>query len=421
MSAVLENPIISEGYPIDGKLFEPPQQSRALEEPRYVVFLGSLIEPQTALDRPWTKFGGMELSNPCLRYVKNFIMKGRIVPILRDTYDLCTIEYWDKATGKDASYYERPLPQGYHPPLQDETGKVSAIRRMMGKMARPGEQMDTILNGSENIFGRQRRGVVQLPALTGQPYSPDATGLDPTILEINRTIFPKFPFMPVLLSEIERLLDDARIHSSLRTSIIDPMSQSLAQFTDYASATIEQTNYKMRESGGRSEAGYIWRYTDMDFLLAEQLGVTPLNVLRQPAQQSDSELQDMFKQWLAISLEEKQAIAASRVAIDGTAVPPAAPISQDGYPGQSGYSGFSGAVVASDTCGFVNIANKKCVLKTGHDGMHSDDIAPFHQAATETTTETPTLFICEACNQEFDTASGRSLHIRRWCKAGKTE
>jgi hypothetical protein len=33
------------------------------------------------------------------------------------------------------------------------------------------------------------------------------------------------------------------------------------------------------------------------------------------------------------------------------------------------------------TCGFVNIFDKVCVRNPGHAGPHSDDVAPFHQAA----------------------------------------
>jgi hypothetical protein len=359
MSAVLEREV-SPGIPQDGRKFEIPQQNRDNEKPRFVTILGTLIEPEMARDCPWMKFGGIQISNPCLRFVKNFVQKGRITPVLMDTYDWCTVDYWKKATGSDASYFERQIPAGYIPPL-NEFNRPSVVQPMMGKAALPGIQIDSIINGSANVFKRSRRGVVEHKSLQGQDYNPEPLGdgivADRAIWQIQKTIFPKYPFLPILFDETEQLLEDAKIHTYLR-AIIDDDLESLNQIRDYARATVEQTHYTMRESAQKSESGYIPRYTDMDFVLLEQLGMARQDINIRKATVSaaagDPELREMFKQFIQLQVEEKQAIADERAArVNGNTMA-AAPIAQapinegySGYPGQSGYSGFSGEVLES--------------------------------------------------------------------------
>jgi len=73
--------VISEGIPLDGattRIFEPPQVNQDNAKPRYLGFIGSFITPEAATARPWTRGGGFEIANPCLRYVKNFLRRGRI-------------------------------------------------------------------------------------------------------------------------------------------------------------------------------------------------------------------------------------------------------------------------------------------------------------------------------------------------------
>jgi hypothetical protein len=351
MSAVLQE--VSEGYPTEGRIFEPPTQSRDNETPRYVTILGSLIDRDTATERPWTAGGGIEIANPCLRYVKNFIRKGRITPVLKDTHDYCTVEMWEKSTGKDASYFERPLPPGYQPPT-NEYGHVTPVRRMMGKMALPGEQIEAIVNGSANVFKRSRRGVIEHKSLKGQEYNPQPLGngivADAEIWKIQTAIFPKWPFMPLLFDDTEQLLENAKVHTLLRP-IVDDDLESLYQIRDYARGTVEQTHYTMRETARTSEAGYIPRYTAMDFVLLDQLGMArqDMNIKREVAPENDPELRDMFKQFIQLSLEEKQALADARKAeslapeINEKTMMAGDP----GQPGTSGYSGFSGEVLAS--------------------------------------------------------------------------
>jgi len=315
MSAVME---VSDGYPVDGRPFEPPAINRNNEQPRYITFVGSVIEASVALDRPWTRGGGIEIGNPCLRYTKHYVRKGRITPVLKDVHDWVTQDYWEKATGRDASYFPRQVPAGYVSPA-DDSGRPSPIRAMYGKVAVPGEQMDSILNGSANVLDRTRRGVVELTELLGHEYNPQELGngivTDPTIWQIQRAIFPDYPLVlkdgrpTVLLDDIEEVLLDAQRHTAIR-SIVDKYLTSLNQFRDYAKGSVDQTHYRMRESAVKSDAGYIWKYTELDFVLMEQLGVQRQDrEIRNAATrvESDPELRDMFKQFIALQVEEKQA------------------------------------------------------------------------------------------------------------------
>lgn len=373
MSAVLE---VSAGYPVDGRPFEPPQINRDNEQPRYITFVGSVIEPTVALERPWTKGGGMELGNPCLRYVKHFIRKARITPVLKDVHDWVTADYWEKATGRDASYFPRPIPPGYIAPA-NESGVPSPIRPMYGKVAVPGQQMDSILNGSANVLDRTRRGVVELTELAGHAYNPQQLDggivTDPTIWQIQRAIFPDYPLIlkdgqpTVLLDDIEALLIDAQQHSSLR-SIIDKYLTSLSQFRDYAKGSVDQTHYRMRESAAKSEAGYIWKYTELDFVLMEQLGVNRQD--REIRQQQTNvpqlgELTSLIQQFVQATLEEKQMIAEQR--------------------------------------------------KAGLDVNASVATPQVLNESTMAAAAIPETYICEHCNEEVK-IKGKGFHIGRHCK-----
>jgi spermidine/putrescine-binding protein len=333
VSQVLEREV-SEGYPVDGAPFEIPQKSRDNEAPRFVTVLGSTVEPETAIERAHTKWGGIEVSNPCLNVVKNFIRKGRLTPVLVDKYAWMNVEMWQKSTGSDASYFDRPIPAGYQAPM-NEFGRPSLIPPMKAKLAYPGDQIHSIINGSANIFKRTRRGVVELKSLAGMTYNPirleNGVVTDPELWRIQTAIFPKYPTLPILLDEIEELLEDAKVHTSLRATV-DEMLQSLTQFRDYATGTVEQTEYTMREIGGKSEAGYIPRYTGLDFVLIEQLGRKRQDreIRKETADQPD--LKAAMAQLIALQIEEKQANIERIKGLEGSSVSKdtmaAAPIEQ---------------------------------------------------------------------------------------------
>ncbi len=307
---------ISEGLPLsaDKRVFSPPPANQQDEAPRYLCFLGSLIDAQIARERPWTRGGGIEITNPCLRVVQHFIRKGRITPLLMDTHDYLRHDFVKKHMDTEPTqfgYFRRVIPPGYTPPT-NEIGAPSAVGDYVGKVAYPGQQMDSILTGPENIFENQRRGILELTTLRGQPYKPqsfdDGTFIDPAIREIQQAIFPRYPLLPTLLDEIDQQLEDAKQHTLLR-DIVDVMIESLGQFRDYANTTIQNTHAKMREIAAQT-SGYIPRYTAMDLVLLEQLGLARRDreiakSVASPA--GDSELRQIFTEFLKSQMVEREA------------------------------------------------------------------------------------------------------------------
>jgi hypothetical protein len=323
MSAVLEREV-SQGFPADGKMFEPPEVNRDNEQPRYMVVIGSMVAPETIQSRPWTKGGGIEVSNPCLRVVKNFLRKGRITPLLKDTHDFLPFDLVRKTTEINplqAGYFGQPIPKGYTPPALPPAngqfqpgfgnlaiGGPSPYGNMVGKLALPGEQVNAILIGTENMAQNNvPRGIRELKSLRGRDYRPqsfpDGSYVDPAIREMQLAIFPTYPVLPVLLDEIEQILNNAP--TSLR-EIVDEMHESLIEFRSYAETTIQAVHNNMKESAGRR--GYVWRYTAMDLVLLEQLGMDRQDrQIRAQAQSGDAEFKDMFKQFLESQAEERKA------------------------------------------------------------------------------------------------------------------
>lgn len=418
---------ISAGFAPDGRIFEPPQQNLDNRRPRYVTFLGSLVDSDIIRSRPWTKGGGIEITNPCLRYVKNFLRKGRITPVLMDKHDYQNYDVVKKALDVDplsAGYFGQSVPQGYTPPMLPpasglhhhtfggvlNVGGPSPFGSMVAKAAFPGEQIHSIIRGDENVTNTNiLRGVVELKTLLGHEYRPEQIGdayVDPTIWDMQRTIFPDYPNLPVLLDDIERILDAATVHTLLRP-VTDEMMESLIQFRDYASATIQQVHRSMQESGG-GDNKYFYRYTAMDLVLLEQLGMDRRDrEIRQAAQSGNGDVAELLRRqsevqtaWMQAQIEEKQALTElhkRQAAMIDQSTMAASPITEainetegySGYGGQSGYSGFSGEVIAADAV--------------------AAEVVP-----------DPEVFACDACGQEFDTPQGKSMHVTRWCK-GKEE
>jgi hypothetical protein len=307
----------------DRRVFAPPPASEQDEAPRYLCFLGSLIEPQTAIERPWTKGGGIEITNPCLRVVQHFIRKGRITPVLMDTHDFLRHDFVKKHMDTEPTqfgYFRRVIPPGYVAPT-NEIGAPSAVGDYVGKVTYPGQQMESILLGPENVYENQRRGVLEFKDLKGQPYRPEQLDggvyTDRTLWEIQRTIFPRYPLLPILLDEIDILLDAAEQHTMIR-SVTDTFRESLDQFRAYASSTVQNSHAKMREIAAKT-SGYIPRYTAMDLVLLEQLGLARQDreIARSAAAPStDSELRQVFTEFLKSQTVEKQVVEAQSVPPD---------------------------------------------------------------------------------------------------------
>jgi hypothetical protein len=423
---------ISQGFAPDGRIFEPPKTNQELEQPRYLAFLGSLIDAEIARSRWWTKAGGIEIQNPCLRYVKNFLRKGRITPLLKDTHDFLPYSYVEKMVGTNplgAGYFAQPIPQGYVPPALPPSqgqfqpgfgnlaiGGPSPYGSLVGRLALPGEQVGAILTGAENLTQTNvQRGVVELTTLKGHPYRPqqiDEIYVDPTIWQLQKTIFPTYPILPTLLDEIESLLDEARIHTSL-ISIVDEMHESLIQFRDYADAAIQNVHHMMRESAGR--AGYIPRYTQMDLVLLEQLGMARKDrEIRQDAKVNpNSRLEEMFAAWLQAQTEEKAELKRMRQEQDAPIITEdtmkAQPVTEimsdlegyDGFPGASGYSGFSGAVATTE---------HEVITASSDERLPNPVIPPLEVAE----------FACSGCGRTSPTLAGQKAHERH-CEAVKKE
>ncbi len=396
---------VSEGIPVEGRMFETPQASLDAQKPRYVLTVANLIDREATINKPWTKGGGLIIANPCLRYVKNFLRKGRITPILKDTHDYRPMDLWKRASEGDSSYFPQPIPAGYVAPNLPEGGGPAKHGYMMGKLALPGEQINAIVDGSAAVaHGGMRRGVVEIKVLKGQDYVPKDLGngvyTDATIWEIQRAIFPNYPIIPPLIEDVGYLLDEATKHTQIR-DIVDDYRLSWEQFREYASVTVKRTHMTMREIAGASH-GYIPTYTAMDLILLEQLGMARQDeeIRKNTAPTGDPELREMFKMFIQTQIEEKQAnierMKRAEPVLDQNTMA-AAPIveGQDGYPGQSGYSGYSGEVIEAATTSQEQITIA---------AANAQDYA------------------CE-CGKHFPTPQGLSMHKRQHCplREQKTE
>ncbi len=372
--------VISEGIPLDStttRIFEPPQANLDNQRPRYLTFLGSFVTPEVAAQRAWTKGGGYEVANPCLRYVKNFLRKGRITPLLKDTHDFMPYDYVKKTTEVDplsAGYFAQQIPKGYIPPNLPppngqgglglgNMGSYSPYGMMVGKLALPGEQIGSILNGDDNVCRNLgRKGIVEFTSLLGHEFRTElvrteqgTVEVDRTLWDIQRAIFPQFPIVPPKLDEIEQLLDQAPL--TLQAEV-DVYRESLSQFRGYVDIYIQNVHQQMRE---RAPNGYVRPYTAGDLVLLDQLGMERQDRQgRAPIVQgtSDSELKEILAQFMKAQLDEKQELARMRAEQNVKPEPQitestmaAAPIDagasgQAGASGTSGASGASGAVFA---------------------------------------------------------------------------
>jgi hypothetical protein len=141
--------------------------------------------------------------------------------------------------------------------------------------------------------------------------------VDPTIWQIQTAIFPDYPAMPPLLDDIEALLDDAKRHTAIR-DVVDDFHEGFTQFKNYAVTIIQNSHFNMKEAGNKGRD--IPKYTDLDLVLLEQLGMDrqdrEIKKSAQVAVTNDPELRDMFKEFIALQIEEKKLILESREQID---------------------------------------------------------------------------------------------------------
>jgi hypothetical protein len=364
MSQVVE---VSEGLGLRNRVFELPVPDTNREEPRYLTIVGSLVDSLMATNRPWTKLGGVGVANPCLRYAKNFLRRAWITPLLKDTHDFKPYDYVKKIVDGEPTeygYFRQVVPPGFTVPFLPPArgggyGNIpSPTGNMVGRVAYPGEQISGILTGNTNFFDGAPRGIVELPIK--QAYRPtllpNGLYVDSEIWKIQSAIFPDYPVFldadsnpTVLLTELLRIIDEAKVHTLLRP-IVDKFEESAIQFEAYATVTIENSEAKMREIAATTK-GYIPRYTPVELVLIEQLGRKRKDRIIQEAVKTagDPELRDMFKQFIALQVEEKIANKER----EGRVAEPVASLDagdsgQEGTSGISGASGASGQIAVSD-------------------------------------------------------------------------
>lgn len=390
--------VISEGIPVDGfttRIFEPPQVNQNNTRPRYLTFLASFITPQTAAERPWTRGGGIEVANPCLRYAKNHLRKGRITPLLKDVYDWMPYDLVKKTMDSDplsSGWFAQQIPAGYVPPnLPPPNGQgmlgagamggASPYGMMIAKLALPGQQIDAILHGDDNVsrnFGR--KGVVEFTELIGHDYRPQNIGgvyVDPTIWDIQRAIFPDYPNLPVKIDDLEVLLDAAPV--TLQWAV-DKYRESLSEFRSYADIYIQNVHQSMRE---RAPNGYVRPYTATDLVILDQLGMERQD--RAPRTQipvGDSRTEQLFQQFMELQIAEKQANLDREKRLEAI--------------GQLDANTISASSMAA-----APITN---ATPLGQEQI------------TEAIADTePKTYICEHCNEEVKW-SGKGFHVGRHCK-----
>jgi hypothetical protein len=318
--------VVSEAPLETTRVFEPPQVNQDNSRPRYLTCVGSFVTPEVMVQRPWTRGGGIEIANPCLRYARNFLRRGRITPLLRDTHDFLPYDYVRKTLDIDplsAGYFAQQIPKGYEPPrlpppngqgvLMSGTasmGGFSPYGSMVGKLALPGEQINSILNGDDNVnrSNGNRRGVVEFTSLLGHEYRTQLIRLDngstidydPELWEIQRAIFPDYPNLPLKLDDVAALLDAASVHTSL-LSITDTYRQSLDEFRNYVDIYIQNVHQQQRERGPN---GYVRPYTAGDLVLLDQIGMERQD--RKPQLPSKDRLEEALEQLIALQIEEKK-------------------------------------------------------------------------------------------------------------------
>lgn len=327
------------------RMYQRPTTVEDARKPCYLFFAGDLIEPMAARQRKYLKAGGIEVSNPCLRYSKDFLFKGLITPLLEDTFLPVPREMVDPS---DKSYVDVIPPPGYVPPFGSHV-PTGAPSSMMVKSVLPGDQLNVILSGAANVPANAQgliRGIVEISALKGEPYRPlvlnNGLYIDAKIWDIQKAIFPDFPIRPVSIFKFRELLDRAWEHTYLR-EILEDMQASSHQFEDYARATAEQAHTNIRSVA--TSAGYVMKYTPVDLILLEQLEMQRRDpefrelLAGQGGGKSEvGEIKDLFKMFLDANREQQEAMMKmyekreNSGAQASAPVPPTAPDTDDELP-----------------------------------------------------------------------------------------
>lgn len=256
---------IFEGFD-DRAPFEIPKANEDIKLPRYLFTAANHITHRIARERPHMKAGGLNVYNPCLTMSRDFIRRGRIVPLLISQHVPFPVE---DANMENSDYFTVPLDGE-----SLRAGGPFEVSGMVSKAAFPGQQIQHILEGSSNVdFGNgQRVGIVELETLKGHEYKLEPLGnfrTDPELWKIQKEIFPDYPDLPFALRPFTELIRNAidRNSGDIR-SIAEEMLPSCQMFEAWGIRHIENVHQNMAQAAVK---GYSSPYQDVDLLVLEQL------------------------------------------------------------------------------------------------------------------------------------------------------
>jgi len=254
--------------------FKMPEQDVDRDVPRSLFTAANLVSPQAARDRGHLAAGGVELWNPCLRASGMFIRRGTITPLLMDTLTPIPSE---EANLENTQFFA-PQPRG-HVEDQGYVGPLQSGGPLLGYPARPGDQIGNILDGPENVDGTGPRGLVEITSLKGHNYRftecpiPELGLVDLKIWEIQKSIFPDYPILPVTLAKFREQIETshAKLHSmATAKKVAEEMIVSCDIFGLWATRAIEEIHQAMNNAAAK---GYVFPYEGIHFALLEQLGM----------------------------------------------------------------------------------------------------------------------------------------------------
>lgn len=247
--------------------FVPPRVDEEVKVSRFLFTAANLITPTIARERPHMRFGGLNVFNPCLNQSKDFIRRGRIVPLLLNQHIPIPAEDAQEGGG----YFEVPfvdilVGKDVHNPFGDTGGMVSTF-------AYPGHQIAYILEGSPNIDGAgQRKGIVEITTLKGHDYKlADVGGFraDQELLKIQAAIFPSYPELPFAIRPFTALVREAiDRNTGVIRAIAEEMLPSCIQWEGWCIRSIEDAHQNMAQAAVK---GYSSPYVEMDLLILDQL------------------------------------------------------------------------------------------------------------------------------------------------------
>lgn len=278
MSQVLEQPVNQTEF-FDTPPFREPEVTAEMKTPRYLFFIGNTVDPDRALELDYLRGGGIEVSNPCLKFTRQFIRRCRVTPLISNIHDPLPREMLGDNSANTNIFpirAQRPDPNvnvlggGLEPPMITEAGPL------MGWMAFPGYQIGLILDASPNLHRNMRRGIVELGALKGHDYQLKNLGnginFDPEIWAIQKAIFPDYPTIPTPLSDVMGLINTARqSNTGIIKTVAEQMLISGEQFERWAKGMIDRVHRLMKM--GAMESGEVHGYNGIELVLLEQLGI----------------------------------------------------------------------------------------------------------------------------------------------------